>query len=282
MKPPPLRKRLKSLLGFEIAENVWKRRLWGSPEADYLVNEQFGILYCAIPKTGCTSVKWWFRSLFPCEANSASIDALPDQIHTYMAAKELRRCKLATQFRAMKSRQYFRFTVVRNPWSRLVLAFCNKFVNNEFVGARRLFDNADDLSDVTFRQFVARISDCPPTELNGHWRPQCLFLRGHHFHEIGRFERLEAFMDRLSDRLGVERLRWRRNRTRYGRPLSDPHQSFCDHAVHQLRAFDHQPSYEFFYDDQLQEQVAKYYEADIARFGYQFARRDHRRSASTA
>lgn len=147
--------------------------------------------------------------------------------------------------------KHFKFTIVRNPYDRLVSGFLylQKGGGNS-DDAAWLESNASYFS--SFRHFVLNGLKTPEIIRSMHFRPQIEFLRDFRgripLDYIGRYEQLDLASAEIFSRLGVdaklERLNYTRKRQR------EPFQSY--------------------YDDEMRTVVAHVYAEDLRQFGYQF------------
>lgn len=74
------------------------------------------------------------------------------------------------------ARRYFCFTIVRNPYTRVLSAYLDKIADG--VGEYREVITAvgkDDVHDVTFKEFVEFLEG-GGLYMNAHWAPQCALL----------------------------------------------------------------------------------------------------------
>ena len=134
------------------------------------------------------------------------------------------------------TREYFKFSFVRNPWDRLVSEY--------FWLAQQ--------HRVAFEDFVSRAESIvrARTRIRGencHFRPQSDFLSDD-LDFVGRFENLEHDLHIVLDRLGVA------------------YQAIPRHAGTQ------HARYTSLYEGALAERVADIYAQDIALLGYEFGR----------
>ena len=101
------------------------------PESEFFVSERHRLVYCPIQKVACSSLKLWWAELMEEETNSflfvnesgeTIIDhgRLNDSFKLHHQSRQLGR-------RPLTEDGWFRFAFVRNPWSRLVSVFVNKF-----------------------------------------------------------------------------------------------------------------------------------------------------------
>jgi len=198
------------------------------PRGAYFLDPHRRFLLCAIPKSGCSSLKRWFLALTdPAEADT------PD-IHRYCHTTH----SLIRHWR--KPPDLFCFTMVRDPLRRLASAFSDKFIarfrTGCFEGAREImeaaararglpvnFDREETIildgaptrvrssSDVdydrgvTFREFIRLICSAPDRCLDSHWRPMSSFLKGQRVDFIGRLDHLAADLGAVSDLLDLPR-----------------------------------------------------------------------------
>ena len=128
--------------------------------------------------------------------------------------------------------QYYKFTVVRNPWDRIVsdLNFCKK---KGFVDPAR-----------TIRQEVVECMDN-----HERWKSPCMdwiTLGGENQMDmVLRFENLQHDFQTLCDRLNIS--------------ATIPHKNKTEHK-----------HYTEYYDDETRQMVAEKYAKDIEYFGYKF------------
>jgi hypothetical protein len=108
------------------------RRPYRWPESEFYVSERHRLVYCPIQKVACTSLKLWWAELV--DGSSAPFVSLNEYGQPSIDHAALnQRYKLHYQSPALGRRpleddDWFRFVFVRDPWSRLVSAFVNKFV----------------------------------------------------------------------------------------------------------------------------------------------------------
>jgi hypothetical protein len=106
-------------------EYVW-------PESELFVSDKHRLVYCPIPKVACSSLKIWWATVV--DGGSASFTWLDEKGKTCVDHSALNeRFKLHHQAaelgrHPLTDDDWFRFAFVRNPWSRLVSSFLNKFL----------------------------------------------------------------------------------------------------------------------------------------------------------
>ena len=101
------------------------------PESEFYVSERHRLVYCPIQKVACSSLKLWWAEIMEGTAGTfisetrygQKIDhgGLNDRFKLHRQAERLGR-------RPLIEDGWFRIVFVRNPWSRLVSVFANKFV----------------------------------------------------------------------------------------------------------------------------------------------------------
>lgn len=108
------------------------------------------------------------------------------------------------EFQRAWSTQKFRFSVVRNPFTRLLSAYLDKIGGQKEKSKQHLFrhlnsvPNFDPLS-LSFETFVDIVVATRDSHLNKHWLPQvnCLAPDYISCNYIGHFEKIEETLDRL-------------------------------------------------------------------------------------
>jgi len=147
--------------------------------------------------------------------------------------------------------QRFKFTVVRNPWDRVVSAFY--FLKEGGFGDENpqwLKQHIHRYKD--FESFVVNELASEAVQEKLHFKPQVLFLQNDHgaipVDFIGKFENLSDDLAVISKRLGIESNLEHNNKTQ-GRK---------------------QASYRDNYNEQTKEIVRELYQGDIKAFGYEF------------
>ncbi len=199
------------------------------------------LLYVAVPKAASRSLLYYLSA--PPGQNAVG----PAVIKQQPPADLLRaRPELA---------DYFKFTVVRNPWSRVFSAYRQKIQTDDPLITARLLKGRQGLApNMPFADFVEWLGseEGADAKADKHWLSQyrILGLAGPEpvrYDFIGKLERLPDDLDTLSARLGVSL-------------------AGVGHLLYSGAA----ESYRAAYTDRTAELVAQRYAQDIARFGYRF------------
>jgi len=142
-------------------------------------------------------------------------------------------------------RRYFSFTVVRNPWDRMVSNFVF-FCRSEHRELRkRQFASLHAAPVADFAEFV----EIAARRANHHWQPQDAYVP-EGLDLVGRMEDLDDAVRRICSVVGV-----------------------APKPVYRVNTTEHE-HYSRYYDDATRRRVAEMYRRDIERFGYEFE--DHR------
>ena len=175
-----------------------------------IVSETWRLVYCIVPKAACSN---WIMLLRRLEGFADY--ALPSSLHdreasglTYMTHDEANR--------SLDLDRYFKFTFVRNPFTRLLSAWRNKFdptagrVHETWLAyAREVRDRLPSVEDdaggpLSFRDFVRFLGTQPEVDIPNHWAPQTRILATDHFEYdfVGRIENLAADFETVRRRVG--------------------------------------------------------------------------------
>ena len=258
-----------------------KHRRW--PYREFNISVPHRICYRPIQKNAMTTWKTWLYELdHECRSN------LPDgiSVHDYLFENaRLRHHNKRVAQAALYSDEYFRITIVRNPWDRLLSAFLNQVVGNRYFRAiqcagdlllpaslrSKCKDAAavrDAISDFTFRDFAQAVCSVSYRQHDQHWRPQNDFMGDVNFDLVGRFEQMDNFTEELAERIQKSIEIPRLNITAYDSTVHSECQA--DVTISDLRSMDAAATYRSFYDDSLRRIVGDYYRVDIERFRYTF------------
>lgn len=198
----------------------------GLPNRMYLASEVHRLVCCAIPKNGCTTVKKWFLSF----ADPAGLGA-PDA-HEYCAPRwVISLWEGPARDRAFET--FFCFAFLRDPLSRAVSAYIEKFVGGHpygyFEPARDAIEDIARLGGVdvamdrthkiewgtesrevasssavdyergvTFREFANYLCEAPDDHLDVHWRSQSSLLAGRRMDFLGRVSSMTGALAAIS------------------------------------------------------------------------------------
>jgi chondroitin 4-sulfotransferase 11 len=152
---------------------------------------------------------------------------------------------------------FFRFSIVRNPWDRLVSAWRNKIVREESKKSpeflRKLNSTAsqEELSSAreNFPLFVRLLADSQLFAKNIHFMPQTAILAGVELDYMGRFERYAGDIEHVLSVVGLSRLM-----------PSLPHLNSTNNRKH----------YGQYYDRESRDIVGDLFQADVIKWGYSF------------
>jgi hypothetical protein len=138
---------------------------------------------------------------------------------------------------------YFKFSFVRNPYSRLVSAWQDKIVNGGRGGGKFEPGEREKLS--SFDRFLDWVAGQDPVSINNHYRPQALLIPDK-IDVIGRFENYGTDLFRIIREIGL--------------PILDE----IPHRNRQLMPTGHSR-----WTKRQLDIVSEYYRADFERFGYE-------------
>jgi hypothetical protein len=149
-----------------------------------------------------------------------------------------------------KASRYFKFTIVRNPWDRLVSCYAQMQKENNNPIIKRRYKPFKNLSfeeliyGLQFKKSRSRIWQIP------HFRPQTRFLsnsKSLSIDYVGKFEQLDLSIAQIESQLGINL-----------------------EILHLNRAQASNQNYQEFYNVKMKEIVAKVYSEDIEAFDYTF------------
>lgn len=181
------------------------------------VEDRYKLLYCEVPKAGCSN---WKRVLMVLSGSAFSTRDIPHETAHY--ANSLRQLESYNRTGvAERLRFYTKVLFVREPFERLVSAFRDKFESpNAYyhsVFGRPIIakyrPNATHTAlrtgaGVTFKEFVQYLLDVQrPVRVDIHWEPvsqlcsPCVFA----YNFIGRFESLQEEAGFLLQSIGAPR-----------------------------------------------------------------------------
>lgn len=268
----------------------WSENIWHG--GDFLINHKYHCIYCPIGKVASTSLIRVFVQLSDASAKEVILDLSRGYIHAY-AKHNLTIAAQHSQAEAMEilnDKNYFKFSIVRNPWTRLISAYLDKFVikpkiRKSFFLPRNIKEaieafyksqglEPDYNKSITFRQFVEYVNITDDKCLDGHWKPQHLYLGDTEFDFIARFENLAEDFEHIKKKLNISGISLPHtnkstsiNRANYIDQTGNI-QNYADFLPYELITMGKLPDYHEFYTPGLQAIVAKRYSQDIETFGY--------------
>ena len=185
-------------------EELFEFKQW---KANYICNFSvyYNYIYVAMPKVACTSI---LRTLQSAEVRGDA-SRLPLDVHDREQSPLPKPSDdIGTFVTMMASPETFRFCFVRNPFTRVLSCYLDKFIQDEkereWLAPTLGFDPAHP---PLFREFLTRVSEQPEQRRDLHWASQAHILRpdriGYSF--IGRFEFFRQHMEHVCHRVGITR-----------------------------------------------------------------------------
>lgn len=160
------------------------------------ISEKFKCVYVVTPKVACSTV---LKAMHFFEVDGDET-LLPENPHIHKSSPM---AKLPlfnfSSHSPLTDASYFRFSFVRNPYTRVTSAFLNKFNINHPKRARYMGKlGLPPDRELSFLEFLRIVSETDPGRLNKHWMPLSLVLQADriNYDFIGRFEN---FSEDLND-----------------------------------------------------------------------------------
>jgi hypothetical protein len=202
-----------------VASQIWEKgssngMRW--PYGSMMVAESHKLFYVPVAKCACTSLKSMMVNLAGIERPEIAIELdvhfVTDRFNTGVQLKD----KTIDRAREiLASDDNFKFSVIRNPFERLISAYLEKFVyrrhnprnlmhTRSVISAVQGSTEIDLDQGISFDQFVAFILNQDPFDLDPHWRPQHLYFLGvKHMSRIYRLENIAELEKYLLEEQGV-------------------------------------------------------------------------------
>ena len=157
--------------------------------ANYLLNisNKYNYIYFENPKVGCSTIK---RTLQIMETNDKTL--LDMDVHNKTKSPLLSPLQLVNPI-THHLKSHFKFSFVRNPYTRILSCYLDKIVGNEWERNIRLPKIGYSPNDnLTFEEFLLAIRKFPIEKWDIHWMPQTILL-AHNKVKMDFIGRLEYF-----------------------------------------------------------------------------------------
>jgi hypothetical protein len=172
-------------------------RLFSFPfaQANYLINisQRHKFIYFEIPKAACSTIK---RNLQLLEVDYDE-DKLSKQVHNKKESPLQSPSDLGSKFaEILFSRDFFIFTFIRNPFTRVLSGYLDKIVTNAWERKRHAPRfGLDPAKDIGFEEFLEKLRLMPDYNRDIHWKSQTAILSMDkiEYDLIGRFENFGNF-----------------------------------------------------------------------------------------
>ncbi len=233
----------------------------------YIINHQYKLIYCPIPKNACTLFKEIIVSNSEHQSDFQDSDL---DVHRYVRQNNVE----LGDFNYLSNPEYLKIAMVRNPFDRLVSAYLNKFVRPKKVTPivknviRDIYQfnniKPNQKKSVTFSDFIHYLARTEDHYLNEHWRSQYFFL-GMGLFEFDLFDSLENvghIIQKLESRMRIEISKKKtKNKTNYSENTvkKDWHEMYPQ----QLREFEQLPTASSLYTNELIALVKSRYALDV-------------------
>lgn len=174
-----------------------------------IVNDEHKFLFCSVPKVACSN---WKRVLMVLEGDAIDSNAIKRVNHlgfTFLGDLP----PLAVK---RKLKEYYKFMFVREPLTRLVSAYKDKFLLNntsfhksygrKIVKSVRKNAPANSKgNDVSLKEFLQYITESRVEDMNEHWMPFYELCQpcAVSYDFIGSFENLEPDANQVLEELNV-------------------------------------------------------------------------------
>lgn len=237
---------------FDLQPVMWRQR---SLKYNITVITHFKCMYVAIPKVATSTVLRNLRYITHGDDQFMTEDLREAMKGIIMPDQTYRGDYWEKVISVINDKDYFVFTFVRNPYSRILSGYLEKFLRPEQSWNRfrtELAFEPDIVSNpVSFVEFLRRVREYPACDLNPHFTPQWYVLgldRSMKYDFIGRLENMSSDLPYVLSRLDANKAT-----------------EILHQAPHAQKATEKLKQY---YGEEEQALVAKIYEDDFKYFGY--------------
>ena len=135
------------------------------------------ILYFSIPKCACSTVKVFLRTLYGQDPDEAWQNPHSIENSSLLNYSDLDGDQELNQL--IEDESVFKFSIIRDPRSRVYSAYIDKFVNAPKDVQKIFLKQLGSIEDkylegtenISFEYFLRLISQQSPLQMNAHWRP---------------------------------------------------------------------------------------------------------------
>ena len=177
---------------------------------NYLVNFslRYRYIYVENPKVACTTIK---RILQVAEVDG-DLSKLSEDVHDRWKSPLPEIRNVPEDFQKLyEDPKTFLFCFVRNPYTRALSCYLDKFVKNRETFSHMLWDLGAPAGErLTFIDFLEIVKDQPDRDRNPHWISQSYLLQPDKlkYDFIGRFESVEEDIGRIFKKLEFTQKGW--------------------------------------------------------------------------
>ncbi|MFC1778882.1 sulfotransferase family 2 domain-containing protein [Thermodesulfobacteriota bacterium] len=159
-------------MGIENKIRLWNklRKLKREKPQLYLFPEcKFG--YIQIPKVASRSIRTAVTAYMSGASSGEKVSKYVVEEFEALYARHLRHSEIAAL-----SKDNFFFAFVRNPYERIYSCYKNKILDVRNLGGRNIFEKHGIDLNVSFEEFVRKVSVLPDHKSDRHFRSQAWFL----------------------------------------------------------------------------------------------------------
>lgn len=228
---------------------------------DGMVSDSLNLIYFPLPKSACTL----FATFVALHSTTGSVfDPQKQGVHQF---RYRRRGLQLRNMALIEDGRYFKFTVIRDPYSRLVSAYLDKLVKP--IKAGKPWATDPKCGDHSFEKMIESLCIMRDAQIEKHFRPQAAFIRNVPMDHIGVFDDLSPTFKVIHHRYGIDvekdifNLVHMPKRTRYARSSSCSKDYVGNLTAREIASLKDFPSVDCFYNDRLRAMVSRRYREDL-------------------